>query len=201
MKTDQEKFWKEDFGTEYTDRNNEDLSHNIQIFSKILGRTSKINSVYEVGTNRGKNLNALKAIDKNIITNGIEINEYAAKVANSSGHNVECGSILEKDSHEKFDLVFTRGVLIHINPDYLNVVYDFLVNTSNKYILIDEYFSPMPVEIDYRGNKGKLFKRDFAKEIMGRHSLSLVDYGFSWRFDPSYPGDDTNWFLFEKNSA
>ena len=34
---------------------------------------------------------------------------------------------------------------------------------------------------------------------MDRHpSLSLIDYGFAYRRDPTFPQDDITWFLMEK---
>jgi spore coat polysaccharide biosynthesis protein SpsF len=53
--------------------------------------------------------------------------------------------------------------------------------------------------IPYRGNEDRLFKRDFAGEMLNKYSdLSLVDYGFSYRKDPIFPQDDITWFLLEK---
>lgn len=104
-------------------------------------------------------------------------------------------------SHQKkkFDLTFTCGVLIHINPDKLNIVYEKLYNYSNRYILIAEYYSPRPVGISYRGNKDRLFKRDFAGELMDKYeNLDLIDYGFVYHRDNNFPDDDINWFLLEK---
>ena len=45
----------------------------------------------------------------------------------------------------------------------------------------------------------RLFKRDFAGEILDRHAdLQLVDYGFAYRRNPQFPQDDITWFLMEK---
>ncbi len=41
------------------------------------------------------------------------------------------------------DLVFIKGVLIHINPEYLELVYKKLYETSKKYILIVEYITQL----------------------------------------------------------
>jgi spore coat polysaccharide biosynthesis protein SpsF len=61
-----------------------------------------------------------------------------------------------------------------------------------------EYYSPSRVEIKYRGHKNKLFKRDFAGEMLDQFSdLSLTDYGFVYHRD-EFPQDDINWFLLEK---
>lgn len=48
------------------------------------------------------------------------------------------------------------------NPGRLNEVYKTLYESSRKYLLLVEYYNPTPVEIEYRGHSGKLFKRDFA---------------------------------------
>ena len=91
------------------------------------------------------------------------------------------------------------GVSIHINPDYLDKVYKVLYKSSNKYILINEYYNPKPVMIEYRGYKDRLFKRDFAGEILDSFSdLNLVDYGFVYHRDNYFPNDDTTWFLLQK---
>ena len=64
---------------------------------------------------------------------------------------------------------------------------------------VAEYYNPSPVELPYRGHEGKLFKRDFAGELMDRHStLTLVDYGFAYHRDNCFPQDDLTWFLLEK---
>ena len=68
--------------------------------------------------------------------------------------------------------------MIHINPRKLSQVYKKIYDLSKKYILIDEFFNPTPISIDYRGYKNKLFKRDFAYEIMKKYNLKLIDYGF-----------------------
>ncbi len=69
---------------------------------------------------------------------------------------------------------------------------------SKKYILIAEYYNPTPVEMEYRGHREKLFKRDFAGEMMDQYNdLTLVDYGFVYHRDP-FPQDDITWFLMKK---
>ena len=78
-------------------------------------------------------------------------------------------------------------------------VYELLYQSSKKYICIAEYYNPKPVEIDYRGHEGKLFKRDFAGEMMDKYKdLQLVDYGFVYHRDYQFAQDDMNWFLLKK---
>jgi len=69
----------------------------------------------------------------------------------------------------------------------------------NRYICLAEYYNPTPMEVPYRGHSGRLYKRDFAGEMLERFpDLSLVDYGFVYHRDPNFPLDDITWFLLEK---
>ncbi|AWI60709.1 hypothetical protein AB395_00005532 (plasmid) [Sinorhizobium fredii CCBAU 45436] len=91
--------------------------------------------------------------------------------------------------------------MIHLNPDLLPVAYQRLYEGSNRYVLVVEYYNPTPIEVVYRGHEGKLFKRDFAGEIMALFpDLQLVDYGFMYRGDPVFRADDLTWFLMEKRA-
>jgi pseudaminic acid biosynthesis-associated methylase len=111
-------------------------------------------------------------------------------------------SILEFNILSQWDMVFTKGVLIHINPNELQCVYQKMYDASKRYILVAEYYNPTPVEVAYRGYGSKLFKRDFAGEIMDKYpDLSLVDYGFTYHRDNSFAHDDVNWFLMKKENA
>ncbi|MGD9133805.1 MAG: hypothetical protein PVF78_09180 [Desulfobacterales bacterium] len=99
----------------------------------------------------------------------------------------------------KFDFIFTKGVLIHINPDQLSNVYESLYGASNKYICIIEYCNPKPVEVQYRNQRNKLFKRDFAGEMLDEYrDLNSVAYGFVCHKDLHFAQDDLTWFLLEK---
>ncbi|MGF1743142.1 hypothetical protein L4C34_19170 [Vibrio profundum] len=130
---------------------------------------------------------------------GYEINKDAARIASDFNvANIKCGSILDNINDEKVDLTFTDGVLIHINPDYLSDVYDNLVNGTNRYVLVAEYYNPTPVSVPYRGHDDRLFKRDFAGDLIDNYDLKLVDYGFSYKRDNHAPQDDITWFLLEK---
>ena len=101
---------------------------------------------------------------------------------------------------KSFELVIIKGVLIHINPNKLKEIYQKLYDASNRLILICEYYSPTPVSVMYRGHKDRLFKRDYAGELLDLYSnLSLVDYGFSYHRDEAFPQDDVNWFLLQKS--
>lgn len=203
FKTEQEAFWAGDFGTEYIQRNQGDalLASNLDFFAKALRRARGIQSCLEFGANIGMNLKALKLLRPGIEAHGIEINAEAAKqlaevVPPAQVHHT---SILDFAPARQWDLTFIKGVLIHINPEVLPEVYEKLVQCTSRYLMVAEYYNPAPVAIPYRGHSGRLFKRDFAGEILDRHpQLQLVDYGFAYRRDPNFPQDDITWFLIEK---
>lgn len=204
FKTEQEAFWAGDFGTEYIDRNQGEalLASNLDFFAKSLRGTRGINNCIEFGANIGMNLKALNLLHPGIDAHAIEINSKAAQLLGSviPMANVYNTSILDFAPTRAWDLVFIKGVLIHINPDELPLVYDKLVASSGRYLMVAEYYNPAPVAIPYRGHADRLFKRDFAGEIMDRHpQMKLVDYGFAYRRDPNFPQDDITWFLMEKH--
>lgn len=202
QKTDQEKFWEGAFGDEYTERNQAEIwiPSNTALFARILGGTRGVKSILEFGPNRGLNLRALHNLLPWAELSGIEINANAAAELKAWGKaKVYHESILDFTVDYPRDLVLIKGVLIHINPERLGDVYRRLMAASKRYIVVAEYYNPSPVAVPYRGHEGKLFKRDFAGDLLEAHKdLRLVDYGFVYRRDPNYPQDDITWFLLEK---
>jgi pseudaminic acid biosynthesis-associated methylase len=202
-KSEQEEFWAGDFGNEYIGRNvgAEIIAANTSLFTKILDNTNRINSVIEFGANVGLNLCALKHLLPNANFSGIEINKNAVIELNKLGFvDVVHDSILEYQISKQHDLVFTKTVLIHIAPNFLPEIYDKLYASSIRYICIAEYYNQDPIEVTYRGHTGKLFKRDFAGDMLKRFpDLKLVNYGFAYQNDPAFPLDDITWFLLEKS--
>tara|TARA_B100000212_G_scaffold341960_1_gene326812 strand:+ start:1063 stop:1683 length:621 start_codon:yes stop_codon:yes gene_type:complete len=203
FRTEQESFWAENFGDEYINRNNSEelIVRRMVNFATMLKSTQKIKSIVELGSNIGLNTIALNRLNKNFSLTGYEINEKAVELANKQNiGKFNCQSVINKiDNESKYDLAFTSGLLIHINPDYLDNVYENLYNLTSRYIIINEYYNPKPISVVYRGIEDKIFKRDFAGELMDKYSLNLIDYGFFYRRDNYFPRDDTNWFLLEKN--
>ncbi len=203
FKTEQETFWAGSFGDEYADRNRgpEAMAANLAYFSQILNRTQRIESIIEFGANIGLNMEALRKLRPVAELSAIEINQKAIiELKKIKELKVYPQSILEFNADYQRDLVFTKGVLIHIDPNSLTNVYDLMYQTSRRYICIGEYYNPTPVEVRYRGNQDKLFKRDFAGEMIDRFSdLRLIDYGFYYHRDTNFPQDDITWFLLEKS--
>ena len=200
--TPQEQFWAGDFGNAYVDRSRgaELEAYALGALSRMLSRAHKISSAIEFGANVGLNVKALRRLLPHARLEAVEINAKACaelrRIDGVTAHNM---SLLDYKPAQQVDLAYTAGVLIHINPDALPQVYQTLYETSRRYILIAEYYSPAPVALQYRGHAERLFKRDWAGEIMATYGdLSLVDYGFLYHRDPMVPWDDTNWFLLAK---
>lgn len=203
FKTPQEEFWAGEFGADYIDRNNSPqiLASNLSLFSHALKCAGRVESCLEFGSNIGMNLKALQLLYPNIHLQSVEINPDAATQVKTliGENNVFQGSIFEYPIAEKVELTLIKGVLIHIEPDMLDNVYEKLYQASSRLILICEYYNPTPVSIPYRGHSDRLYKRDFAGEMLDKYSdLSLLDYGFTYHRDPAFLHDDATWFLIQK---
>lgn len=203
-KTEQEAFWAGEFGDQYVDRNQGRaiVSANLALFARIVERTRNVRSAIEFGANIGLNLAAMRLLIPGVELSAIEINDKAVEVLRQQGDvKVYAQSILEFEPDGARDLALIKGVLIHIDPASLPAVYDRLYASTKRYLCVAEYYNPSPVEVPYRGNKDRLFKRDFAGELLDRFpDLSLLDYGFCYRRDPNYQQDDITWFLLEKRT-
>lgn len=203
FKTEQESFWAGEFGTEYIIWNQgaELLASNLAFFNQALRSAHKPKDCIEFGANIGMNLKALKFLYPQQEQFAIEINADAVAELRTilPPQNVFHTSILNYSPARRYDLVLIKGVLIHINPEYLSQVYETLYHATGRYLLICEYYNPSPVQIPYRGHSDRLFKRDFCGELQEHYQdLELVDYGFVYRRDPNFPQDDITWFLLEK---
>jgi pseudaminic acid biosynthesis-associated methylase len=206
FKTEQEKFWVGDFGTQYITRNEgvNAIASNLNFFSKSLHQATEIKSCIEFGANIGLNLSALGLLFPGIDAHAVEINaeacEYLKKVIPLP--NIYNKSILDYLPNKNFDLVLIKGVMIHINPDHLKIVYEKLVSSTSHYLLVAEYYNPTPTSVVYRGHTDRLFKRDFAGEILDQFpQMRLIDYGFVYHRDLNFPQDDISWFLLENKQT
>ena len=206
FQTEQETFWAGQFGDEYISRNQgrHDLASNLAFFSRVLTKRAKIQSCIEFGANIGLNLQALRVLHPDQQQYAVEINSGAARELRKfiPDQNVFESSILDFDPSivaGGCDLALSKGLLVHVNTAFLSDVYRKLYSASKRYVLVCEYYSPTPTTVNYRGHAERLFKRDFAGEMMELYpQLELLDYGFSYHRDQSFPQDDMTWFLMEK---
>lgn len=210
MTTEQDKAWAGDFGNAYHDRSPGSEACNYELFLRAFDKVarftpSRIRTALELGAGTGTNLRALQRLFPDLDTAAVEINLKAitALVAQQSPKhlptNVWHGSVLDFKPQRTYDLVLTKGFLIHIAPEHTAQVYEVIHRAAARWILTAEYYNPRHVPIAYRGERDLLWKGDFAGDLLERYAdLRLVDYGFVYRHDP-FPQDDLTWFLLEKH--
>lgn len=173
VKTEQEEFWKGEFGDEYTLRNAGDWDAfyrkqwgvtRTELNNEFLSDLSKDARILEVGCNRGYQLQILQNQGFNNLW-GLEINTKALQIAREDKTlNLIEGSAFDIPfKNDFFDLVFTSGLLIHIAPEHLTNIMDEIYRTSKSYIWGFEYYSEECVEILYRGHKNRLWKNNFVE--------------------------------------
>ncbi|KKM70072.1 hypothetical protein LCGC14_1444360 [marine sediment metagenome] len=176
----QSQAWASEFGKEYTDRNNMSIEEMDTMYEKqygisrsdmnhqFLGYMDRNIRILEVGSNIGLQLQFLqKAGFKNLY--GIEISPYAVELSKSLTKNVNIIQGYAQDMPFKdnyFDVVFTSGVLIHINPDEVSDIMREMYRCTMFFIWGFEYFSYELQAIKYREAKETtdlLWKADFPK--------------------------------------
>lgn len=205
-KSDQELFWENEYARDYIDKNIDfDNRLGSEAWSKVFSSIKKhpLRNYLECGCSIGRNIEQLKISQPSLTPSIIEISEPAFSYV-TSRHTFEYsfnGAILDsKLPTNYFDLVFTMGVLIHINPDDLMRTLSRMYDYSKKYVLLGEYFNRTPVSIEYQGQENRLFKRDFGKLFMENFDVKLTSYGFFWGYIYDAAGfDDITWWLFEKS--
>jgi pseudaminic acid biosynthesis-associated methylase len=203
MNNDQEQFWQGDFGNDYTARNINLVENNYQMFRKIFMRynidyESDIKSIIEFGAGSGQNIQALQSIFPNAEFAAVEINKTAIQELDKINNLLIIEDSVLNGNNSQWDLVLSKGLLIHIHPDNIQKAYEVLYNASNKYILLAEYYSPARREIIYRGEHDKLWAFNFWGEFQKKYpDLKVVDYMFISKYD-KYPQDDITAVLFSK---
>jgi pseudaminic acid biosynthesis-associated methylase len=175
--TEQMQKWAGEFGKEYTDRNALSFEEREALYKKNYGLTrTELNErflkginrtirILEVGSNVGDQLLGLQKMGFSNLY-GIELQKYAVKLSKSRTRNINIieGSVFDipfKDRY--FDLVFTSGLLIHINPCDIAIAIKEIHRCTKEYIWGLEYYAENYTEILYRGQKNLLWKADYAR--------------------------------------
>ena len=122
--SEQEEFWAKAYADDYIKKNSSfDHALGAMGWTKMIGNVSaEISNYLECGCNIGRNLEQLKKVIPTAKPSVIEISKPAFDFV-TSHYPIEHafnGAILDSRlSLNYFELVFTMGVLIHINPDQL----------------------------------------------------------------------------------
>ena len=203
--SEQDQFWKSVYASEYIKKNSVfDQTLGVKAWRKILQNTSDVSKVLECGSNIGRNCGFLNEVLPAAEISIIEISKQAFDTLQQNNKlrikDSFNGSLLDAHFFDaSYDIVFTMGVLIHINPDMLIKNMQKIYNLSRKYIIFGEYFSSNPETILYQGQSNKHFKRDFGKFFLQNFKVKTVDYGFLWGEEFGAAGfDDVTYWVFEK---
>ena len=222
-RTEQEIAWAGEHGNEYNKRAPGDPEANYALFQKALNITvgphvshkglsygnhpgaivwadPPIATILELGAGTGANVRALNRLYPSAHITAVELNRQACETLQATTPaRVVNANVLDWEPDGVYDLVVTKGLLIHIHPDELVRVYETIMRAAGRWVLIAEYYNPTPVNVIYRGRDDLLWKRDFAGDLLDRYGteLRLRDYGFVYRRD-RHPQDDITWFLLEK---
>lgn len=169
----QRAFWSGEFGNAYVDRNksidevNKSYAEQTgitvdDIFQRFFNDIDKESRILELGCNVGLNLEMLRKMGFNNL-HGVELNKKALEIAKERNPKVIFvnSSIEDYQSKEKYDLVFTAGVLIHIHPSTLESLIRKIVDLSAKYIFGFEYYSDKLEEIKYHDHSNVCWKQNF----------------------------------------
>lgn len=187
--TSQMNSWKGDFGRKYTDRNPQTPDELDELYLSNFGTTrSWLNKYFldnfdrtlrilEIGCNVGTQLMCLEKMNFSNLF-GIEVQQYAVEKAQKKIQSCGFiqGSALQLPfSDGAFDIVFTSGVLIHIQPEDLHLTIEEMYRCTKKYIWGYEYYSPKYEMISYRNKANLMWKADYPALIMKNFpSLKLI---------------------------
>ena len=150
--------WSSTFGDDYTNRNQVDWRARMPFWKKIETLTGA-RSYFELGCNAGWNLSAIRRQFPDVNVVGSDINEQASRQAHMARLNVINMLDFTKEVPGTFELVFTAGVLIHIEPEHVKDVMQDLINKSLRWVLAVEYAAERETIVEYRGHTEKCWKR------------------------------------------
>jgi len=117
--------------------NDEDLIRHSKRLASRLSRYD-FSSVYEIGLYCGRNLKYIHDRFPEVKIGGCDVNRSALNYArenlppNTVLENID---VLNMDTDDKWDIVFTHGVLMHIPPDGISLVLDKCLEKANKYVV------------------------------------------------------------------
>ena len=166
--------WAGDFGNDYLKRNQVDWRLRMPFWKRIIDRIGA-RSVFEMGANAGWNLSAIRRQFPDIQLYGNDINPVAARQSQIAGLNVVCKMDFANELPGPMELVFTAGVLIHIEPEYLKEVMQALIDKSCRWVLAIEYSAEVEERVEYRNHADKCWKRPYGK-LYEELGLKLVDF-------------------------
>ena len=157
----------------YTNDNLETEQQKLGDFFYHLSLGLGAKKICEVGTNVGNNL---MGFPKQFDVTGIDLNEHALSIAKKKypEFKFDLDSILKLPyADSTFDLVFTRGVLIHIDPKNIDKATSEIFRISKKWIVCLEYFGEDAKSIPWKRGNDLLWYRNMKTKWVS-HSIEVI---------------------------
>jgi len=172
----QREFWMGKFGDDYSERNldidqvnayykNKTGFSQDEILEKFFSGIDKSSEIIEIACNIGIKLSILKRLGFNNLY-GLEINKRAYELAKKKNPDITFihSSFEDYDPKGKqFDVVYTSGVLIHMNPSVVTQIIHKMVSFSKRYIFGFENYADDLTEVNYRGHSNQLWKQNYPQ--------------------------------------
>lgn len=160
---------------EYTDDNKGQIQQELSKFIYYLSIGLGSKSICECGCNVGNNLSSFPS-DYDV--HGVDLNAYAlekAKKRYPSFHFQQANISNTSHSDSSFDLVFTRGVLIHIQENEVDNVLNELMRISKKWILNLEYHGDDGMMIKWKRGNDLVWYRNM-NERWSKFNVDIISY-------------------------
>jgi len=155
----------DDFWDSYTDKNQNKDAKGIADFIYHVCVTLDSKTVIEMGCNIGNNLQSFPE-DFHVL--GMDINTHAVEMAKQKYPQFGFlnGSVLDpKLLDNSFDVVFTRGVMIHLTKLEVEQAIREMIRISHKYIFHLEYFGKDEESVPYEVGLWKRNMKEYYKYL------------------------------------
>ena len=180
----QEQHWAGEGGNAYHARQTVHEVNRVPFWEAILKQIDP-DSILDIGCAEGWNQRAIKIVDPDLSTMGIDINVGALAKAREAGLTVSlCRAIDVADQFGNAcaDLVVHSGVLIHVPPEDFPATTRAIYDAANRYVLCIEYEGEREEEIEYRGERGLLWKRPWGV-IYEELGMTVIMHGPAVGYD------------------
>jgi hypothetical protein len=149
-------------------------------------------SVLELGSNVGANLQAFWRTNKNIKLYGIELNENAVEWGTKNmpegceaslmaGSMADVEGVLARNGVEAVDIVFSCGATMHVNDEIFAAAKQQALKVARKAVVHLEYHAWTPAELQNGRNWRSSFlsdrwARDYVAEYESMPGVTRVEY-------------------------
>jgi len=154
-----------DFWDSYTDKNKDKDAKGIADFIYHTCLALEVKTVCEIGCNVGNNL---QSFPDEYHVGGIDINEHSIELAEQKYPHIEFGvkNITKTDFPDNyFELVFTRGLMIHFTKPQVHEAIHEMMRISKKYIFHLEYVGKDGESVPYDVGLWKRNMKEYYKYL------------------------------------